>query len=39
MRGVMPLNNDLKALINLMLDYNLTWTGVYEIVKEAIDDE
>ena len=28
-----------SGLIHLMNDYNLTWTGVYEIVKEAIEDE
>ena len=38
MRGVISVNDDLKALMNLMIDYNLTWTGVYEIVKEAIEE-
>lgn len=27
------------GLDNLMRDYNLTWTGVYNIVKKVIEDE
>ena len=29
---------DSIGLLNLMIDYNLTWNGVYEIVKEAIEE-
>ena len=27
------------GLRNLMIDYNLTWEAVYNIVKESIEDD
>lgn len=27
-----------SGLLNLMIDYNLTWQAVYNIVKESISD-
>ena len=36
---VLEVTEDITALINLMNDYNLTWACVYNIIKEAIEDE
>lgn len=30
---------DSIGLLNLMIDYNLTWEAVYNILKEVIEDE
>ena len=38
MRGVIPVNDDIKDLLNLMIDYELTWECVYTILLQEVSD-
>ena len=38
MRRVISIDDDLRALINLMADHGLTWEFVYETIYEKVID-